>query len=376
MQLAEPILDDERQQRAREYDRLTRRLSIVELVIVGLVLLVLIFGGLSARMSQFLTYPQPWASSLYFVVLMLGLGIITLPFTYYQGFVLPHRYGLSNQKVGDWLADGAKAAALGVVLGVAIVIAVYLLLERLPGAWWLWASILLWLFSLLLTRLTPTLLLPLFFSLKPLADEDLKQRLTNLAEKAHSQVRDIFTMDLSSKSTAANAMLAGLGDTRRIILSDTLLQKYTPEEIEVILAHELGHHLHRDIPKLIAVQGIIFLVAFYLANLALKAGVIPLGFRDIVDVAAFPLLFSVLAAFTMVISPLANFYNRHLEALADKTALELTANPGAFVSAMAKLANQNLSVAAPSRLVEILFYDHPPYVRRVDLARHYTQKIS
>ncbi len=183
-------------------------------------------------------------------------------------------------------------------------------------------------------------------------------------------------MDFSSKGTTANAMLAGLGDTRRIILSDTLLQQYTPEEIEVILAHELGHHTHRDISKLIALQGMIFLVAFYLADLALKAGVSFLGYRDIADVAVFPLLVLVLAAFSLVISPLVNCYNRRLEASADKAALELTANPGAFVIAMTKLTDQNLSVANPGRLVEVLFYDHPPYFRRVDLARHYLAKNS
>lgn len=376
MQLSEPSLDIERQELAKQYARLMRRLSFVELVVVGALLLVLVFGGVSARLSHFLAFPQPWAAALYFVVLVVGLGIIMMPLNYYQGFILPRRYGLSNQQFGSWLADRAKASALGILLGLGVVIIVYWLLDRLPGAWWLWAGVLLSLLSLLLTRLTPTLLLPLFFELKPLEDVELKQRLTNLAKQARTQICGVFTMDLSSKSTTANAMLAGLGNTRRIIISDTLLQQYAPGEIEVVLAHELGHHLHRDIPKLIAVQAVIFLLAFYLSDVVLKASLTPLAFQGIADVAAFPLLVLSLAIFGLAMTPLVNTYSRYLEASADKTAVELTANPQAFVTAMAKLTEQNLAVAQPSRWVEVLFYDHPSYTKRVNLARRYCQETS
>ncbi|TRZ93481.1 MAG: M48 family peptidase [Dehalococcoidia bacterium] len=376
MQLSEPSLDIERQELAKQYARLMRRLSFVELVVVGALLLVLVFGGVSARLSHFLAFPQPWAAALYFVVLVVGLGIIMMPLNYYQGFILPRRYGLSNQQFGSWLADRAKASALGILLGLGVVIIVYWLLYRLPGAWWLWAAVLLSLLSLLLTRLTPTLLLPLFFELKPLEDVELKQRLTNLAKQARTQICGVFTMDLSSKSTTANAMLAGLGNTRRIIIGDTLLQQYAPEEIEVVLAHELGHHLHRDIPKLIAVQAVIFLLAFYLSDVVLKASLTPLAFQGIADVAAFPLLVLSLAIFGLAITPLVNTYSRYLEASADKTAVELTANPQAFITAMAKLTEQNLAVAQPSRWVEVLFCDHPSYTKRVNLARRYCQETS
>ncbi len=376
MQLSEPSLDIERQELAKQYARLMRRLSFVELVVVGALLLVLVFGGVSARLSHFLAFPQPWAAALYFVVLVVGLGIIMMPLNYYQGFILPRRYGLSNQQFGSWLADRAKASALGILLGLGVVIIVYWLLDRLPGAWWLWAGVLLSLLSLLLTRLTPTLLLPLFFELKPLEDVELKQRLTNLAKQARTQICGVFIMDLSSKSTTANAMLAGLGNTRRIIISDTLLQQYAPGEIEVVLAHELGHHMHRDIPKLIAVQAVIFLLAFYLSDVVLKASLTPLAFQGIADVAAFPLLVLSLAIFGLAMTPLVNTYSRYLEASADKTAVELTANPQAFVTAMAKLTEQNLAVAQPSRWVEVLFCDHPSYTKRVNLARRYCQETS
>ncbi len=374
MQLTEPHLDIKRQELAKKYARLMRWLSFVELAVVGALLLVLVFGGVSARMSYFLSFPQPWASALYFVILAVGLGIIIMPLTYYQGFILPRRYGLSNQKLGAWLTDRAKASALGFLLGLAVVILLYWLLDRFPDIWWLWAGILLLLLSLLLTWLTPTLLLPIFFKLEPLDDVELKQRLMNLAKRVQAQIVGMFTMDLSSKGTTANAMLAGLGKTRSIILSDTLLQQYTAEEVEVILAHELGHHIHRDIPKLIAVQAAVVLLAFYLSGLVLRASLVPFGFQGIADVAAFPLLFLSLAAFGLIVTPLINAYSRYVEGSADEAALELTANPRAFVTAMTRLTDQNLTVADPSRWVEILFYDHPPYTKRVDLAHRYNLK--
>jgi STE24 endopeptidase len=376
MSPTQPRLDTKRQELARKYARLMRRLSLIESAIVGVILLVLVFGGVPVKLSYFLPFSQPWASALYFIILAVGMAIISMPLTYYQGFVLPHRFGLSHQKFSSWLADRAKALALGFVLGLVVVILVYWQLDRFPGTWWLWTAIILFLLSLLLTRLTPTLLLPIFFKLKPLDDVGLKRRLTKLANRAQAPISNVSTMNLSSKSTTANAMLAGLGGTRSIILTDTLLQKYNSNEIEVILAHELGHHLHKDIPKLIAVQAAVILLGLYLSNVVLRASLIPFGFSGIADVAAFPLLLLAVAVFSSIITPLTNAYSRHVEASADEAAMELTANPQAFIAAMTKLTNQNLSVANPSRWVELLFYDHPPYTKRVLLANRYNVKVS
>ena len=374
MQPAQPRLDIKRQVLARKYARLTRRLSLIELAIVGIILLVLVFGGVSVKLSHYLAFSQPWASALYFIILAVGLGVILMPLTYYQSFILPRRYGLSHQKFSAWISDRAKASALGFLLGLVVVILVYWLLDLFPDVWWLWAGIFLLLLSLLLTRLTPTLLLPIFFKLEPLGDIKLKKRLMKLVKRAQAQVVGVFTMDLSSKGTTANAMLAGLGRTRSIILTDTLLQKYTSDEIEVILAHELGHHLHKDIPKLIAVQATMILLGLYLSNLVLRASLSPFGFIGIADVAAFPLLLMSVAAFGLIMTPLTNAYSRYVEASADEAAIELTANPQAFVMAMTRLTNQNLSVANPSRWEELLFYDHPPYTKRVSLANSYSSK--
>jgi STE24 endopeptidase len=371
----QPRLNSRRQRLARKYAGLMGRLSLIELAVVGVILPVLIFTGMPLKLSHVLSFSQPWASALYFVILTVGLGVILMPLTYYQRFVLPRRFGLSNQKLGAWLKDRVKASALGFLLGLALVVLVYWLMDRFPDFWWLLAGIVLFLLSLLLTRLTPTLLLPIFFKLEPLRDIKLKKRLTKLAKRAQAQVVGVFIINLSSKGTTANAMLAGLGRTRRIILTDTLLQKYTSDEIEVILAHELGHHIHKDIPKLIALQAATIFLGLYLSNLVLRASLVPFDFQGISDVAAFPILLLSIAAFSFILKPWTNSYSRYVEASADEAALKLTANPSAFISAMTRLTNQNLSVADPSRWSELLFYDHPPYTKRVSLAKRYGLKV-
>jgi STE24 endopeptidase len=375
MQTKRPRLNYRRQKLARRYAGLMMRLSLVQSAVAGAILLAILLSGLSVKLGHFLAFPQPWASALYFVILTVSLGIILMPLNYYQGFILSHRFRLSHQKLSGWLLDRAKAFGVSFLLGLALVIVVYWLLKYFPGNWWLWAAILLVLVSLILSRLTPTFLVGLFYKLEPLADKKLKRRLTNLAKRASAPILGVFTINLSSKWTTANAMLAGLGKNRRIILTDTLLQKYTPDEIEVVMAHELGHHIHKDVPKLIALQAVMIFAGLYLANLALKAGIAPFGFSGVADVAALPLLFLSVAVLIVIATPFTNTYSRYVEAAADKAAIELTDKPQAFVSAMTRLTNQNLSVADPNRWVELLFYDHPSYTKRVNSAI-YDAKIS
>lgn len=367
-------LDPTRQEKARKYASLKRCFFFIELAIAGILLLVLVFGGVSVKLTQFLTFPQPWAAALYFLILTFGFGVIMAPLSYYDDFILPRRYGLLTQGLKGWLEDVAKVFILSLLIGTVIVVAIYWLMGQFPGVWWLLGAILVFLLSLFLTWLTPNLFLPLFFKLEPLDDVQLRERLLNLAERARARVCDVFTMDLSSKSPTANAMLAGLGNTKRIILSDTLLGWYTAEETEVILAHELSHHIHRDIPKLIGVQGITVLGMFYTADLVLRISLTPLAFPGLDDASTLPLLLLVLAAFGLIISPFLNALSRRLELSADKAALRLTGNPQAFISAMTKLTDQNLSEAQPSRWVELLFYEHPPYTKRVSLAQQYLAK--
>ncbi|MDO8670505.1 MAG: M48 family metalloprotease, partial [Dehalococcoidia bacterium] len=223
--------------------------------------------------------------------------------------------------------------------------------------------------TVVMANLAPVLILPLFFKLTPIKNEAMAKRLTDLASRARTGVRGVYTMNQSAKGTGANAALMGMGNTRRIVLTDTLVDRYDEVEIEVVLAHELGHHVHGDIAGGIAVQSISTLVGFYLASLSLNWAVPTFGFANIYDVAAFPLFALVVGAFAFAVLPITNGYSRRIETAADKYALEMTNNPGAFISMMTRLTDQNLGEASPARWVEILLYSHPTYAKRVAMAR-------
>jgi STE24 endopeptidase len=366
--------DPARQQEAREYSKLVRGGSFFKLGIGLVLLLAFLFTPASTALANLLALPFPWSAGLYLLTLAAGYEVIMAPLSYYFGFVLPHRYGLSKQNLASWLRDRAKGMGLQLLLGLALAIIAYALIENLPALWWLVAAAIMFLGSLILTWLTPTFLIPLFYKLKPLEEGELKQRLVDLARKAGINIKECLTMNLSSKASTANAMLTGWGKTRRVIFTDTLLQGYSWDEIGVTLGHELGHHLHRDIPKLIGIQAAAFLLAFYVASLALRAGAVLFSLQGISDIAGIPWLILVLAVLVLLLQPALNWHSRRLEGAADETALTLTDRPQAFITLMTKLTDQNLAEAEPGRWIKLLFYDHPTYNERVELAHNFVSR--
>lgn len=382
----EPVatLDSARQQKARRYARQRQALMLINLGISAVVIAVLLFSGLSFWLRDALSFSagwqpiagwEPWRIALFLLVLSAAVAIIDAPLSWYGGYVLPHRYGISTQSVGAWLLDGVKSLAISLPLEILAVEFVYLLLAIAPDTWWLWTGLAMLLFTVVLANLAPILLLPLFYKLTPLPDGDVKQRALALAAQAHTRVRGIYSMNMSSKTTAANAAVMGLGNTRRIVIGDTLLSQYTPDEIEVVVAHELGHQVHRDIPKLIVAQSVITLGGLYLVNLALHAvvGAVP-AYHGLSDPATMPLVAAVLGVFGLVALPLTNGFSRVVERQADGYALESTGKVTAFISAMTRLANQNLAELSPNPLVEFFLYNHPSIGARLAYARKYAEK--
>lgn len=373
--MTEITLDPERQRQAREWSRLSRRLMLVDLALGGLYVLAwLALGWSGALKSALLRFTaNEW-------LLVAGYGLVfggvytllNLPLGYYEGFVLPHRYGQSNQSLKEWIIDGLKGGLIGGLLGGLMLEVIYAVLRAAPELWWLWAGLLLLLFSVVLANLAPVLLYPIFYKFVPLGEEHagLAERLVRLAERAGAQVRGVFKFDMSRRTKAANAALTGLGNTRRIILGDTLLSEFTDDEIETVLAHELGHHVNKDIPTGILISTVITLGGLYLANLGLGWGVRFFGFDGIADIAALPLFMLVMGAYSLATMPLSNAYSRWRERRADAYALQATGKPAAFASAMTRLANQNLSDADPEPWVEWLLYSHPALGKRIRMAEN------
>ncbi|MDD5368714.1 MAG: M48 family metalloprotease, partial [Anaerolineaceae bacterium] len=193
--------------------------------------------------------------------------LIGLPLSYYSGFVLPHRFGQSVETLRGWIADQLKSLLISLPIGFILLEIIYALLRAAPDTWWLWVAVVMLVFQVLLANLAPVLIMPLFYKFTPLGEEysELSQRLMRLAEQAHTRVQGVYQFDMSRRTKSANAALTGLGSTRRIILGDTLLKEFSEDEIETVLAHELGHHVHRDIPVGILIETVITLVGLFLA---------------------------------------------------------------------------------------------------------------
>jgi STE24 endopeptidase len=378
-------LDLNRQQEAKTYARIRRRLSYITMAIGVIGIILLLFTNLGlwlANQLQALSW-QPVAGWFplqilaYFLILMLAYEIITAPIAYYSGFILPHRYGLSTMSMKSWLADLFKGLALSLVLEIVVIEFVYLLLAIQPQTWWLWVALAMLFFSVVMANLAPVLIFPIFYKFTPLPEGDLTKRLLALVQRANTHVRGVFTMQMSNKTTAANAALMGLGNTRRIVIGDTMLDRYTPDEIEVVLAHELGHHVHHDIWKLIISQSILTLGGLYLVNVVLHWAVDTQHiYTSLADPATIPLLLALMGAFGLIVMPIGNGLSRTIEYQADEYALQSTKMVEPFKSAMTRLANQNLSDVEPSPIIEFLFHDHPSVNKRLKHADNFAAQFA
>jgi STE24 endopeptidase len=373
--------DPERQAQARHYARLSRRLIPVSVGLGAAWALGLLYSGAAVDLRQALTEltsSRALVLTLFAAIIGAGYALLDLPLSYYSGFVLPHRFGLSTESLGGWVWDRVKAGLIGGALGLLMLQILYAALTAWPDTWWLPVGVVYLLFGAVLSALAPVLIAPLFYEFMPLEEEhqELADRLVALADGAGTRVRGVYRIDMSRRTKAANAALMGLGHSRRIVLGDTLLDEFTPDEIETILAHELAHQVHLDIPLGIAVQSVITLVGLWLASLALEWGVNRFGLNAANDVAGLPWLALVLSGFGLLTMPLGNVWSRWRERMADRYAIQATGKPLAFASALIRLADQNLGELDPSPWVEFLLYSHPPLGKRIAMARSAAQTTA
>jgi STE24 endopeptidase len=372
-----PAQDDSPE--VRRYNRIRRWLGIADFGVGFAFLIVLLVMRWSDGLRD-LAYRwgfQNYSFALFvYVLLLLGISkILGIGLDYY-GFRLERKFKLSNQRFSAWAWDEMKAFLVGLVLGTVVVELVYFTIRQWPLHWWLFGWALFMGLFVLLAQLAPVVLFPIFYKFEPLDNEDLRRRLVVLSERAGTRVRGVYRWKLSEKSKKANAALTGLGSTRRIILADTLLDNYSPEEIEAVLAHELGHHVHRHILKSILVQAGITLFGFWVANWTLHYAVDRRMFEELSDFANLPLLALVSVMLSFVLMPVLNAYSRFNERQADRYAFESTATVEPFISSMNKLADQNLAERTPSKWVEWFFHSHPSISRRLAAAEEWGRSQS
>lgn len=369
-------IDPEKQVRAKQYGRIRRRLWLVDTIFNTIIFLAWLLFGWSVSLREWVMTitTNEWLVVILYIVIFGGtFSLISFPLNFYSGFILPHRFDQSNQTLKDWVIDQIKALIIGGVIGLILLELLYLALRLTGDLWWLWAAAGLLLFNVIFSNLAPIILMPLFNKFVPLGDEhkDLEERLLNLAKRAHTSVKGVFKFDMSKRTKSANAALAGMGNTRRIILGDTLIDEFTPDEIETVLAHELGHHVNRDIPVLIASGTFLTAVGLFIASRALDFAVSYFSFTSTADIAAFPALMLIISLYGLVTSPVGNALSRWRENMADDYALQSTGKKEAFASAFTRLANQNLGEIDPEKWVVFMFYSHPPLGERIAKANKY-----
>ncbi len=365
----------------RRYNRIQRWLSLSDTAIGFALLVVLLVSGWTGKLRDwsYLGARQHYFFAVFLYVLMFSIiaKLLSSPFDF-VGFRLERQYHLSNQKLRSWLWDECKGWLLSLVLGTIMVELVYGIIRVAPQRWWIIAwAVFIGLF-LLMAQLAPVVLMPIFYKFEPLANDGLRERLTKLGERAGTRVRGVYEWKLSEKSNKANAALTGLGSTRRIILADTLLQNYSEDEIEAVLAHELGHHVHKHILKGILTQVGITLFGFWLINLVLRFVLAKEWFPALdprlYDFANLPLIVLVATILGFLLMPALNALSRHHERQADRYAWENTPAIEPFITAMQKLADQNLAEREPNKWIEMLFHSHPSIGKRVKAAQSWASK--
>jgi len=358
---------------AHRYAQRKRRWALLALGLDLAYLWALPATGLAQAWGQRLVgwSPWPWQVAVYVAGLALPWTLLRLPLDWVRGFWLEHGFGLSREGVGRWSWRWLKVQGVGGALLVGMAIALVGILRVHPGSWWFWGSIVWVIWSVLVTQWAPVVLLPLFYRQRPIADPGLAARLLRLARDCGARVRGVYEVDLSRETAKANACLCGLGSTRRILVTDTMTRAYTPEELETIVAHELGHHQLQHLPRLLTVSAVTTLASFWVAGRTLPWWLGAFGIPSAQALAALPVVAFVLSVIGVGLTPLYHGVSRRFEQAADRFALERTRAPQAFIAAMQRLQRQNLAEAAPSRWVEWLWYDHPPIAKRVAMAEQY-----
>lgn len=360
MTAAEPLMTPERMEQGRRYRRIGYRLQFSRTVLSALFSLVLVLGG-----ANLLWEALP--GRLAFVAAFLAIGtVVQLPLDYYS-YRLARRYGISVQGPGGWLMDELKGFLLSLLLMGSLLYGVLALWETRPESWHLWMGGFTLAGMFLITFASPVLIAPLFHKYRPLGEGELNDRLMALSRRAGVFVKRCVVMEASKKSTGLNASLSGLGQTRRITLFDTMIAACTVDEVEVVLAHEMGHHIHNHILKFTAMGAAAIVALFGLGGLYLAPLSEALGLGGLTP-AALPLGLLLVSVLGLLLRPAMMAYSRQAERDCDTFALKLTNNPDAFITAFRKLADKNLADFDPPRWAYYLYFSHPPVPERVAMA--------
>ncbi len=365
--------DPERREIAKVYSKQQLLLGLFQGILIPVFFLLIVYVSslsqwlelsLSGILLNTYVYGYWLVAVFYVVALMIVVFVIGLPLAFYAGYKLEHDYNLSNQCAGDWIKDQVKSLVVSLIVTTPLITGVFYLGRIYPDWWWLYAGLALFVVMGVLSNVAHLILLPLFFKTEELKDEQLSERLKRLAEdNGVIGVEKVIKVFASEKTEKANAGFAGMGKTKRIYLFDTLLDKFHEREVEGVVAHEMGHYVHRDIPRYMLLEGLIIFPVFFFADRFFTTWA---SFDNIYNL---PLFLLILYGLYSIIDPITLVYSRHRERKADAFALDAVGEPAIMISAFKRLSDVDLAEVDPRRCVEILFCSHPAPIKRIDMAK-------
>lgn len=353
---------------SKKYNNIKLTLGITETILVFILTFLFVHLSYSRMLSDIL---YSYSESDYLVLILFTVitgavaSIILFPLNFYSSYILEHKFKLSNQTLLKYLIEGIKSIFVSAVIGIPILLLFYFILKEFGDNWWLIFAIAMFFISVILSQIFPILIFPIFYKVKPIEDEELKERIKNLAANAGLKVQNVYSFDMSKNTKKANAAFTGLGKTKRIILGDTLLSSYSKDEIETVIAHELGHYKNKHIIKNIIFGTINSFVMFFLISVLYKNSLSWFGFSSITEIAALPLLTLWAMLIGLIQTPIGNMLSRKFEYEADQYAIEATNKPLSFIQTLNKLTEQNLGDKEPHPFVEWFFYSHPSIKKRI-----------
>jgi STE24 endopeptidase len=370
MRKIHPLLDKNSQEKARLYEKEKRLLGFAGLVLSLTVLLVFYLSGMSFLLANLEITHSVIGTFLFYVASFYTiLTIVGFPLAFLNGYIHEHKWGFSNHTVKSWLWEQIKSFLVGLVIFVILSGLLIWVMAVIPEWWWLVAALMMALVSVVFATIFPIVIAPLFNTYTPIQNEELSGALDEMLKRGGLKSSGIFMEDMSRQTKKENAFLGGLGKTRRIVLGDNLLENMTTPEIESIIAHEVGHYKYRHVWKFIGMGTLQQLLIFLIIHLILK-GMFPQFLSSTQgNLSLLPILAILLGGFSgFLFAPVNNFLSRHFEKEADRYALVNIKNKRPFMTALAGLANRNLSNAYPEWWVKVLFYSHPPIGERLHMA--------
>ena len=367
---AAAIMDEPTYKKSVAYTLEKSRFGMVTEIFDTLVLALVVFGGvlppLFAKIAGWGAPGATWSHAVFVLVAAILLAIPSLPFDWWDHFRLEQKFGFNKSTAGLWIMDKIKGAALMLVIGFPLLWLLLSLVKWAGDAWWIWGFAVVFGFQLLMLVLYPKLILPLFNKLTPLPPGELRDRLIALGDRTGFRASTIEVIDGSKRSGHSNAYFTGFGRFRRIVLFDTLIAQLSPEELEAVLAHEIGHYRRGHVPKMIALSAISLFVGLAAIAWLARSPWFNLAFGFPPDqMAPSLLLFALLSGIvTFWFTPVTNMLTRKYEYEADAFARDAVHGSGPMIAALRKLAQKNLTNLTPHPLYSAFFYSHPTIVER------------